>query len=180
MRITGIILFMVLVAGCSPKISVTVQEVNDEWHNLRTYKYIHPDKIPPANFTFSDEEKQLLFQSVANELTERGFRSVKEADLVIKIQGGRFQYSERQSVNRDPFFNPYYNPYLYGNPVWDDRDTAVKEVHLIIEIYDATTRNLYWWGTANKQLESKEGLIEMVDAIFNEFPIQPDNTQKGD
>lgn len=161
-------LFFLIISACSPSISVSVQEVEEGWHQLRTYKFVHPDKIPEANFTFTDEEKHVLFSAVSDQLSKRAYESIKDAALIIKIQGGRFQYSKAGSTSD----NLYYNPYLYNQGV-NLRDNSVKEIQLIIEIYDAKTRSIYWWGTASDDADDQQQLIEMVAAIFDKFPVPP-------
>ncbi len=140
-----------------------------------------PESMPAANFSFSEENKKILFDAVAEEMFERGYKSQQNAEVIIRVQGGtKISQQELQEYNgphrNDPYLSGYswrYDPYNYRR--YDD--ISKKETTIIIDMLDAQTKKLVWQGVGTgvlgkKSDEVEERLMAAVNEIFLEYPFQ--------
>jgi hypothetical protein len=137
--------------------------------------------MPESNFAFSETNKKRIYNAVAEEMNRRGFESIQDADLIIKIQGG----TSREIENRRPtFYDPYGYGYGYGYPYsyyrdpWMFDDISRKTTMLIIDILDAESKQLLWQGTGYGVLSEKPEQVEAnlrraIADIFSQFPVDP-------
>ena len=135
--------------------------------------------MPASNFAFEGEDKRILFDAVGDELIARGYKSIQDADLMIKIQGGTKSTIE---IKNDDRYYPYdynsYNYYRYGryNDFYDrPRDQSKKESVIIIDIIDIEKDKIVWQGVGIGTLKKNEGLneIQIREAITNIFMEYP-------
>jgi len=140
--------------------------------------------MPESNFAFSETNKKRIYDAVAEEMDRRGFVSIQDADLIIRIQGG----TSREIENRRP---TYYSPYDYGyygypyypyRDPWMYDDISRKSTMLIIDVLDAGTKQLIWQGTGYGVLSDKPEMVaanlrQAIADIFSEFPVQPQPVQ---
>jgi hypothetical protein len=155
----------------------------------KSYKFVNPKSIPESNFSFSDKNKKIIYEAVAEEMKKRGFVSIQEADLIIKILGGTSRESENKSRNNyyDPYNNPYGgfygNPYYWGGDPWSYDDISKKITSIIIDVIDENSKKLIWEGVGTGVIGEKSDEIESkiktaIKDIFLEFPI-PDLSSKN-
>lgn len=135
--------------------------------------------MPASNFSFIENDKKAIFDAVGDEMKSRGYKSVQNADLMIKIQGGTKKSIEIQNDNRySPYDNSYNNYNRYGG--YNDyndrpRDESKKEASIIIDIIDIKKDKIVWQGVGIGSLDKKEALTEIkireaISAIFMEYP----------
>ncbi len=169
--------------GCSPKFKIySDTPFQGDFKNYKSFKFFNPDNIPGSNFSFEEQDKKALFDAVADEMKSRGYVSVQDAELMIKIQGGTKNTVEIQNDNRynnnyySPYGNNYYNRYG-GYDSYNDRprDESKKETSIIIDIIDIKTGKIVWQGvgigTFGKKVSLNEIKIrEVVTNIFLEYP----------
>ena len=138
--------------------------------------------MPASNFAFEEQDKDVLFDAVGDEMTARGYRSHQDADLMIKLQGGTKSTIEIQNDDR---FYPYgynyydYNRYRRYGDYYDNRrrDQSKKESSIIIDIIDIRTDKIVWQGVGIGTLKKNEGLSEIqireaIASIFAQYPYR--------
>jgi hypothetical protein len=177
---------LLVVGGCKTSFKVTSDTpAKGDYNRYSSFKFFNPKNIPAANFSFAEEDQDIIFDAVASELNLRGYKSVQDADLMVKIQGGTSSTQEERN-DRDPFYDPYYNRYgtanyyRYGDPYFDRnsnryRDISKKETTIIIDIIDIDKDKLIWQGVGvgvlGKKGQEVEGKIrDAIHQIFLEYP----------
>jgi hypothetical protein len=147
----------------------------------KSYKFFNPKNMPESNFSFSENNKKLIFDAVAGEMKKREFISLQEADLIIKIQGGTSRETENRP--RNYYYDPYsWNSGAYGYPYYWSRDPwlyddiSKKMTSIIIDIIDGETKKLLWEGVGtgvlgDKPEEVSERIKQAVNDIFLQFPV---------
>ncbi len=186
MRLVTVRLFYLAVlivwTGCAPSISVhSDTPFPGDFTRYSTFKFFNPKNLPPANFAFSDEHKKALFDAVAGEMKARGYKSLQDADLIIKIQGSAANTIDYQEGTNyypyDPYGYPYgyypYNNYPYG---YDNlpRDRSKKEITIIIDMIDTEKDKVVWQGVATAVLGKNETIDvirigDLVTQIFTKY-----------
>lgn len=171
----------VLIAfSCSPKFKVSSDVINAQrFDSYSTYMFFDPKNLPASNFSFSEENRTFLFDAIAKEMGSRGYRSVSNADIIIKVQGGTVSSQEVRNDNRGAMMDPYF--YRYGGPYGgffpqEFQDISRKETTIIIDMLDARTNKLVWQGVGVGVLgKRKEEVVlkirEAIGRIFEEFPF---------
>lgn len=180
-----IYLFMILlsVSSCKPVFKVQTETIQDiSSAKYKSFKFFNPNDMPASNFAFSDKNKKIIYDAVAAELKTRGFTSIQQSDLIIKIQGGTSQQIKNQPRNSyyDPIYgynSTYGNPYYWSNNPWMNDDISKKSTSIIIDVLNAHNRKLMWEGVGTGVLgdrpEQVENRIrEAIIQIFAKFPIQ--------
>jgi hypothetical protein len=138
--------------------------------------------MPASNFSFEEADKKIIYRAIADEMQAKGYKSVQNADLMIKIQGGTKSSIEIQ--NDDRFYNSPYGPYgMYGydryGRYYDQydrrRDESKKDATIIIDLIDIKRDEVIWQGVAHGSLNKNESLTEIqireaITNIFNEYP----------
>ncbi len=173
--------FLVVVA-CKPLFKVQTETISPLTPELyKTFKFFNPQNMPESNFSFSDKNKKIIFDDVASELKSRGFTSIQQSDLIIKIQGGTSRQLESSSsnYNYDPIYG--YNtflgsPYYWANDPWMDDDISKKRTTIITDASDAQSKKLIWEGVGTGVLGDKPAQVEQsikdaITDIFSKFPI---------
>ncbi len=165
--------------SCSPKFVIqTDTPFPGDFKNYNSFKFYNPKNMPASNFSFTEEDQEVIFDAVAEEMKTRGYRSVQEADLMVKIQGGTKSSVEIKNDNYYPYdYNAYrysrygrYNDY-YNRPA----DQSKKESTIIIDLIDTKTDKIVWQGVGIGSLNKKESLtpIKIREAISNIFLKYP-------
>ena len=112
MRIVLLVSFIFLFS-CSPKFRIQSDTpFPGDFQNYHSFKFYNPANIPASNFSFNEQDQNVIFEAVANEMKARGYKSIQDADLMIKIQG-----STKNTVNiqNDNLYYPYnYNYTSFG------------------------------------------------------------------
>jgi hypothetical protein len=164
--------------GCSPGFKIqTDTPFPGDFTDYRTFKFFNPANMPASNFSFDEEAKQVIFDAVADEMKARGYRSIQQADLMLKIYGGTKSSSEIRS-NRS--YDPYYDPYnrfgnYYNDPFNSPRNESQKESVIIIDMIDTHLDKVVWQGVGigsfgkNQAIDALK-LREAISAIFAAYP----------
>ncbi len=175
---------LIYIVGCKPSFKIQSENIlQKDFSGFTSYKFFNPKSMPPSNFSFSDNNKKRIYDAVAEEMKKRGFVSIQDSDLIIKIQGGTSQEIE----NKRPTYNYPYNygyygyPYYWARDPWMYDDISKKTTMIIIDILDAGNRQLLWQGTGYGVLSEKADLVEInlrkaIADIFTQFPVQPGST----
>jgi|GEM_PF-2421100 len=175
---TYVAIFFVIV-GCSSTIKIQSEEiVHLPSEKYNSFKFFNVASQPPSNFSFSEENKKILFDATAAELKKQGFTSTQDAQMIVKIQGGTVRkiqkndsYYPHNSYNS--YYNGWYYPYQYDSFY---KDISKKQTTIIIDILDAGSRKLLWQGVATGEMgktkeEVEDKLVEAVRLIFEKFPV---------
>lgn len=163
--------------ACARGLKIQTDNISPANFNAyQSFMFFNPKNIPASNFSFSQENQSTLFDAVAFELKAKGYKSVGEADMLIKIQGGTSLESERRNSNfNDPmFYRPGMSPMYRPNYRAFD-DITNKYTTIIIDILDPKTNKLLWQGVATGILAKKKDNVEMklreaIKDIFEEYP----------
>ncbi len=174
-------LFFIACISCSPQFNIQSDTpFPGNFKNYHSFKFYNPKNIPASNFSFSENVQKVLFDAVANEMKERGYKSIQDADLMIKIQGNTKNTIE---IVNDNNFYPYdYNSYNYNNRYGgynnrynQPRDQSKKESSIIIDIIDIKKEKIIWQGVGTGSLKKNESLTELkireaIASIFMQYP----------
>jgi hypothetical protein len=181
MRGVYILFLSLFVLACSPRFRIQSDTpFPGRFDSYQTFKFYNPANLPASNFSFDEASKTIIFDAVADEMKSRGYASIQNADLMIKIQGGTNSSVEMRSENQ---FYPYdtynyYNRYgRYDNFYNQQRNESKKETSIIIDIIDLQQDKIVWQGvgigTFGKRDEIDElKLREAIASIFTEYPYQ--------
>lgn len=178
MRLLAILLTIFLFS-CSPKFRIQSDTPNPgDFSDYNSYKFYNPANIPASNFSFEESDKKVIFDAIAEEMKRHGYKSIQQADLMIKVQGGTKSTLEIQNDNLYPY---NYNAYNYGrydnyNNYYDrPRDQSKKETIIIIDIIDVKSDKIVWQGVGIGSLGKNETLTadaihEAIAGIFMQYP----------
>lgn len=176
------ILLIFLLVACSPTFKIqSDMPFPGDFGSYHSFKFYNPENIPASNFSFEENDKQVIYDAVASEMKIRGYKSVQGADLMIKIQGGTMSTLEIKNDDRYYPYNQYgnynsYNSYnRYNDPYNRPRDESKKEASIIIDIIDIDRDKIVWQGVGIGSLGKNETLSEIkireaITAIFAEYP----------
>jgi len=170
--------------GCKPSFKIQSENIlQKDFSRFNSYKFFNPNSMPASNFSFSDNNKKRIYDAVAEEMKKRGFVSIQDSDLIIKIQGGTSQEIENKSPTYYyPYNYGYYGyPYYWARDPWMYDDISKKTTMIIIDVLDAENKQLLWQGTGYGVLSEKPDLVEInlrkaIADIFSQFPVQPGTT----
>ena len=173
-----IYLFLIFSVSCSPKFRIqTDTPFPGDFQHYHSFKFYNPENIPASNFSFEESDQKVIFDAVAQEMKMRGYKSVQNADLMVKIQGGTKNTVNIQNDNRFyPYDYNYYGRYgRYYDPYNYPRDENKKESSIIIDIIDIRKEKIVWQGVGIGVLGKKETLSEIqireaITDIFKEYP----------
>jgi len=163
--------------GCSGH-KFTIQSTNvnpTNFDQFDAFKYFNPNKLPKSNFTFNEAQQKIIFDAVAGEMRQLGYKSHQDARLIVRIQGGTEKIFEQANYRADPFYSYYgYPGYPYA-PV--PNYSSENPTTIIIDILDAKTNKLLWQGVGFGEFNPKKDppevkLPEVIHEIFKEFPQQ--------
>lgn len=172
--------FLLILVGCSPKFKIqTDTPFPGDFEKYKSFKFYNPNNLPGSNFSFEDSDKTVIFDAVGDEMKSRGYISIQEADLMIKIQGGT--KSTIEIKNDDRYYPNNYNSYNYNRyGSYDNysnrpRDESKKETSIIIDIIDINKAKVVWHVVGLGTLGKKEELTEIKirEAITNMFSDYP-------
>lgn len=174
----SLLLFLVAI-GCSPKFTIqTDAPFPGDFDVYKTYKFYNPENMPASNFSFNETTKKVIFDAVADEMKAKGYKSIQDADLIIKIQGGTKSTIEIRNDNRYfPYDNFYgYNRFGRYNNIYDrPRDESKKESNIIIDFIDTKSEKIVWQGVGIGTFGKSEDMDELkvreaIVRIFGEYP----------
>ena len=100
-------LMSLFIISCSPKFKIQSDTpFPGDFQNYKSFKFYNPNNMPASNFSFEENDKKVIFDAVGDEMKSKGYKSIQEADLMIKIQGGTKSTLEIQNDER---YYPYNN-----------------------------------------------------------------------
>jgi len=171
--------FSLIFWGCKTSFKVSSDfPQSGNFDQYSSFKFFNPKNLPPANFSFSESHQKVIFNAVGDEMSMRGYRSIQEADLIVKVQGGT-KSTEEVKNDQNTFYDPYYRG--YGYPYFRDQypnryqDISRKETTIIIDMIDTKNDRLVWQGVGTgilgKKAEEVEGSIrQAIHQIFQQYP----------
>ncbi len=184
------LLIVFVISSCKTAIDITTEDFGKGIPSrYKSYKFFNPKNLPASNFSFSEKNQKAIFDAVAAEMSLRGYTSVQNADLIVKVQGGTKSAREEKVDRRGGYYDPYGYPYgSYGSPYggygypygrFDEQyhDISKKETTIIIDMIDARTDKLLWQGVAVGVLGKNAGEVELkiresISRIFQEYPYR--------
>ncbi len=174
---------LLVLLGCSPKFTIqTDSPFPGDFDSYKTFKFYNPENMPASNFSFDEPTKKVIFNAVASEMKARGYSSIQDADLMIKIQGGTMSGEEIRNDNQYYPYNNYYGYNRYGG-IYDyydrPRDKSTKESSIIIDIIDIKKDRIVWQGVATGSFGKNEQIdeLKLTEAITNIFSQYPRSTK---
>jgi len=115
------------------------------FYAYRTYQWVGPKEVPAGEQLLDQDIKR----AVDAQLAGKGLRRVESGgDLFISYQGAISQEKEYDILRSGP-----------GPGWWGDgqiTSSTVEVGKLVIELFDAATRELVWRGSAEKALDIKK------------------------
>lgn len=174
------ILGVLILVSCRSTFNVQSEDLYArDFSGFKTFKFFNPQNMPEANFAFSNTNKKRIYDAVAAEMKKRGYTSIQDADLIIKIQGGT---SREIQKNNSTYYSPYgygyraYDPYYWTRDPWMYDDISNKKTMIMIDILDAGSKKLLWQGTGLGVLSQKKDMVEedlqrAIIKIFTQFPV---------
>jgi len=170
--------------ACSPSFKIQSDSpFPGDFDTYKTFKFYNPANMPASNFSFDENLEKVIFDAVADEMKARGYKSVQQADLMIKVQGGTKGTVE---IRNDNNFNPYNNFGYYDqfgrnfNDFYNGpRDESKKESNIIIDIIDIKKDKIVWQGVGIGSFGKRQDIGELqireaIVAIFSEYPYRVD------
>lgn len=141
--------------------------------------------MPASNFSFNENDQKIIFDAVGDEMNSRGYKSIQDADIMIKIYGGTKSSIEIQNDNR--YYPNGYNSYNYNrygryNDYYDrPKDQSKKDSSIIIDIIDIKKDKIIWQGVGVGSFGKNESLTESllreaISNIFMEYPYTAENS----
>ncbi len=170
----------VFLIACSPKFKIQSDTpFPGDFKNYHTFKFYNPKNMPASNFSFEENDQKIIFDAVGDEMKMRGYLSIQDADLMIKIHGGTKSTIEIQNYNN--YYPNNYNSYNYNRyRRYDDyydrpKDQSKKEASIIIDIIDIKKNKIVWQGVGVGSFGKEESLTEIMirEAISNIFMKYP-------
>jgi hypothetical protein len=170
---------LLLLFGCQsgPKIS---SEFNPDTDFSGYSKYVMlplPASIPGGDPGMVLRTGKIIEQAAIDSLAAKGFQQVEaaEADFAVKLTGKVVPKVDVTDMGYTAMprrgWYGYYQPFYYESNVYVDQ---YEEGTLIIEVYDAASRELVWvgWGEARKRSgpPDTERINAAVDSILAGFP----------
>ena len=156
---------VVLAAGCATFDVRTDYDVSADFSRYKTYNFADMPTEPTA-VIFSQLNQQRIREAISDAMNARGYTKVNEPDLLVHVN---LVTKERQKL----FTN--YN-YSYWGPR-NDYVMNYTEGTLIIDMIDASTKQLVWRGSATGVLDenpSPENVTQNVNnavaAILAQYP----------
>ncbi len=172
---------VIVMTACKSSFKIQSERIyQSSFSRFESFKFFNPDNMPESNFAFSETNKKRIFDAVAGELKKRGYTSIQDADLIVKIQGGTSQEVEDRSSYYDRYGRYGYGgyPYYWYRDPWLYDDLSKKTTMIIIDVLDAGSKKLLWQGTGYGVLTEKpervgQDLKKAIADIFSQFPLEP-------
>ncbi|UJH66591.1 DUF4136 domain-containing protein [Allomuricauda sp. SCSIO 65647] len=163
---------LLLMVSCnSIKNLQTVVEYDKEanFNSYSSYKFLNEVSVSDTHDNYSTENKRTFENSIHEQLKNKGLEETETPDLYINFFV--LDSHESKSITRTTYRDQQYGGMTH-------LDTYIKEYEqgtLIIDIVDASTKNLVWRGLATgvitgKQEDMQKTIDEAVRAIVSKYP----------
>jgi len=169
-KIPGLILALVLVAGCS---SVTVNydyDTNVDWAKFKTYAWMGSSGTPPGSaepVMDSGLLDQRIRSSVEWEMDARGIKPSDDPDILVVYHVGT---KDKIQVTD---WGYHYSDYYWGYGGRQIDVNQYTEGTLVIDIVDAETKSLVWrgvgQGVVDRTQRSPEKIQQDIDKVVNKI-----------
>lgn len=169
-----VITFLVFI-GCAPKLNVhTVCDKKADFSKYNSFSlYGFTDKTGGI----SELNRNIINTSVKNEMMSHGYlENEKKPDVLVNIVAIVKEKSKVSSTNYYGY-GGVYRPYYWGpgNDTTEITKVKFNEGSLIIDIIDASTKQLIWEGIGNSEidvpLKKPDSFIsEAVKKILSSLP----------
>lgn len=177
-----ILVIFAFVFSCN---SVTVQTDYDKSVDFTKYKTFSFYELADKSGSVSELNKKRIVNAVKNEMTKKGLtEAVDNPDILVNITA---ILANKQSVtaNTDYYnYGGYYRPYYWGGGYVGSTTTYnvydYKEGSLIIDVIDASNKQLIWQGIGNKEIDSPSKKTEekINDAVMQIMAGYPPKQKK--
>lgn len=171
-----------VITGCqsAPKVS-SEYNPDADFSAYKTYVMLPlPNSIPGADPGMILRTGKIVESAAIDALNAKGLQQVEaaEADFAVKLTGKVVPKVDVTDMGYTAMpsrgWYGYYQPYYYESNVYVDQ---YEEGTLIIEIYDAGSKELTWvgWGVARKRsgAADPERIQAAVNSILAGFPPAP-------
>lgn len=173
-----LLLIALLLTACAD-ISVTTDY--DRAADFTRYKTFAFYKLTDKSDSLSDLNKNRILNAIKADMTSKGFaETANNPDLLINATA-IFEAKQRVVANTNYYdVGGYYRPYGWGSLNGMNGITTVNvydytDGSLIIDILDATRKQLIWQGTGNKEIDKPSKnpdatIKEAIGKIMENFP----------
>ncbi len=169
------VLLAIAFASCSSTYKIQSEVIKPlDINNIHSFKFYNPASESEANFSFSEKDKKTLYDAFAREFKAQKIISSHDADIIVRLQGGiTVEVVNNTNYNRYNDYYSRYNWYMY-NDYNELREKSNKQIVLIVNFLEPTTKKLLWQGTAYGKInKGKEDfdlkLEEAARLILQEF-----------
>jgi hypothetical protein len=183
---------LLLMTACATNVQ-TVNPSNNDLSNYETFAYLPNTNVEVEGKNYSDTMvNKAIAESVKLNLLEHGMQIDRnEPGLLVLIStSANVELEEAPSPGFATYpyqygigtVSPWYNPYYYYgyntySPVigYNTSTYSYKEGSLVIDLIDRETKKTVWKGIATDEIYNQPtttAIREMVDDIFDEFPVE--------
>ena len=171
---------LVSLFACQSVKVTTDYDAKADFSNIKTYSFYRLSDTGPG---LSELNKNRILDAISSELNARGFQqTTSNPDVLVNVTT---IVNERKQVTATNYYSygGLYRPYYWG-PGYSQTQINVSELtegSLIIDILDASSKQLIWEGIGNKEIDlpmknADKVIPEAVKAILEKFP--PEKTVK--
>ena len=177
-------LFACLMTGCSSISIISDYDTSADFSKFNTYNFKRAE-APPDNYpvVMNELNQKRVEKYVDEQMSLRNYSKSDNPDLWITYYVRVEDKTRVESTTYgDPYHRSYYGPQYYGyyygyNHTW----TEVEEVNykvgtLIVDLVDAKSNELVWYGAASKTLEENKPnpdktIEEAIARMFYKYPF---------
>ena len=163
---------VILLISCGPVKVVSYQTPNTDFSKYSTYGILSNEFYSANNI----EERDKLESAIINEMDTRDYRFAERPDMMIAYQ---IILGSETRVRNDQQFMPFFGNFYRFNTVDVDR---YNEGILMVEVRHK--KKVLWQGSLdlkyNSRSNRKKNIEELIQLIFQEFPVPGENTESDD
>ena len=172
-----LLLITIFLFSCS---SLTVNTDYDKSVDFSKYKSFSFYELTDKSGSVSELNQKRIVNAVKNEMTKKGFvESADNPDILVNITT---ILADKKSITANTnyySYGGYYRPYYWGGGYGGATTTydvyEYKDGSLIIDIVDASNKQLVWQGIGNKEIDSpnknpEKKINDAVMQILANFP----------
>jgi len=173
----SLLLLVTVLFSCN---SVTVTTDYDKSVDFSKYKSFSFYELTDKSGSVSELNKKRIVNALKSEMTKKGFvESMNNPDVLVNLTA---ILADKKSItantnyyNYGGYYRPYYWGGGYGGATTSYDVYEYKDGSLIIDIIDASNKQLIWQGIGNKEIDSPsknpdKTINEAVAKIMENFP----------
>ncbi|HNS18308.1 MAG TPA: DUF4136 domain-containing protein [Bacteroidales bacterium] len=145
-------LVLLFFSACSSLKITTDYDRSVDFTKYQTFDFIELD----VQGAISELNQNRFIAAIKAEMEKKGFK-LDESDPDMLVNATAI-IEDKQSVTADTYgYGGYYRPYRWGGGVTTTNFDVYeyKTGSLIIDVIDASTRQLIWEGTGNKEIDTQ-------------------------